>query len=122
MEGQAVGLLGMSEEEYKNATLRTLFNAIAAYSELEDLRQRHEWERIRWQTTALINIQLQKKDRLTTTKLLPLPWDGENEVGKEEAKPMTYQEQEAAFAKIDAYMKRRKEEKQAKKAALNGNR
>lgn len=101
----------MSLDDYRNSELSTLFNVIEKYFEIQEKQQRGAWERTRWQTAALVNIQLKKSDRLKTTDLLPLPWDSENEGAKPRA--MTYEEQKAAFEKIDAYMARKKAEKLA---------
>ena len=106
MEGFCVGVLGMSISDYMNAELRTIVNALNQYYELEEERQRQYWERTRWQTAALVNIQLSKKDKIKVFDLLPLPWD--DEIQRTTAKPMSYDEQKAAFEKIDAMMKSRK--------------
>lgn len=98
----------MSLEDYRNATLRTLYNAMTQYGEHLEERQRDEWERMRFSTTHLLNIHLDKKNKITATELLPLPWDSESpQTG---AKAMTYEEQKAAFEKLDEYMKNRKKQ------------
>lgn len=92
--------------DYMDSELCTLFNAIEAYFEVEETRQRQEWERTRWQAATLVNIQLKKKDRLKVNELLPLPWDKEGDL--QVVKPLTYEEQKERFEKIDAFMKQRK--------------
>ena len=43
-------------------------------------RRNADWERTRWQTCWLINVQLQPEDRLTAEDLLRLPTDAPAEV------------------------------------------
>lgn len=97
----------MRLSDYQDATLRTIFNAVNAFYELEETHVRESWERTRWQTCTLLNIQLARKDRMDVFKLLPLPWD-ENRVDKLETKKLTYDEQKEYFEKLDAAMKNRK--------------
>lgn len=96
----------MGLNDYMNSELCTLFNAIEAYFEVEETRQRQEWERTRWQAATLVNIQLKRQDRMKVTELLPLPWDREEKM--QVAKPLTYDEQKERFERIDAFMKQRK--------------
>jgi len=109
LEGFCIGVLRMSLENYKDAELRTVIYAINQYYEYEEELQRQEWERTRLQTTILVNIQLKKNDRFKVTELMPLPWDEEQEPPA--AKALTYEEQKAAFEKIDALMRSRKAQK-----------
>ena len=45
------------------------------YNEKSEQDYRTQAELIRHQTTLLINIQLDKKNKITAQKLWPLPWD-----------------------------------------------
>lgn len=103
----------MSLSDYMDSELRTLFNAIEKHFEIEEQRQRQEWERVRWLAATTVNIQLKRKDRVKVTELLPLPWDSDG--GKQVAKPLSYDEQKALFEKLDNYVAQ-------KKAAKNGDR
>lgn len=42
---------------------------------MEDSKERQAWERVRWSTSVLLNIQLKSNNRIKPEKLLPLPWD-----------------------------------------------
>lgn len=64
------GQLGFTPQQTGQMTFREIFNAIDGYND----KQKQEWERTRWQTWHLINIQLQRKDKIKLTAI-PLPWD-----------------------------------------------
>lgn len=40
-----------------------------------NLREREEWERTRWQTTVLVNVQLPKGKKVRPIDLLRFEWD-----------------------------------------------
>ena len=63
----------MPEAEFWNSSLRAIFLRINGARKLE----LEKWRRVRWQTSVLLNIQLEKKDRRTPEKLLHLPGDVE---------------------------------------------
>ena len=44
---------------------------------MQEANERQDWERTRWATTVLLNIQIEKNKRIKPTDLLPLPWDSE---------------------------------------------
>ena len=45
------------------------------FYELENIRERSRWERTRWQTTLLLNIQIAKGKKLKPTDLIEFEWD-----------------------------------------------
>ena len=45
------------------------------FYELEKLRERGNWERTRWSTTLLLNIQIGKGKKLKPTDLIEFDWD-----------------------------------------------
>lgn len=45
------------------------------YAEAESLKQQSDWERTRWQTVALINIQLPKGKSVKSQDLALFPWE-----------------------------------------------
>ena len=45
------------------------------FYELENLRERGNWERTRWSTTLLLNIQIGKGKKLKPTDLIEFDWD-----------------------------------------------
>ena len=52
-------------------------------------QQRQEWERTRWSTTILLNIHLEKKNKIQPKDLARFPWEKElkgPKLTKEQAK------------------------------------
>ena len=63
--------------------------------EREEARERGEWERTRWQTCLLLNIQIASKDKITPTDLIEFPWEkAQKKKQAESAKPITKEELE----------------------------
>ena len=48
------------------------------FYELENIRERGKWERTRWQTTLLLNIQIAKGKKIKPTDLIEFEWDKKN--------------------------------------------
>ena len=65
------------ETEYQYWTFRQFNNAVKAFYAMQEANERQNWERTRWSTSVLLNVQLDKKHRIKPTQLLPLPWDVE---------------------------------------------
>ena len=65
----------MSWDELYDMLPIHFWNKIDGFYELENLRQRQHWERVRWQTTYLINIQLEKGKKIKPTDLAEFEWD-----------------------------------------------
>jgi len=47
------------------------------FHELENMRQRSDWERTRWSTCLLLNIQLPKNKSIKPTDLIQFEWEKE---------------------------------------------
>lgn len=77
VERVGLGHLCLSPSVLYDMTFDEFHNAIEGRRELEDMRQRGEWERIRWQTCVLLQPNIKKGTSLTPQKLLPLAWDNE---------------------------------------------
>ena len=54
---------------------RYFWHKMDGFYELENNRQRQHWERSRWQTTLLLNIQLSKGKSIKPTDLIKFDWD-----------------------------------------------
>jgi hypothetical protein len=52
--------------------------------EREEFRERQAWERTRWQTCLLLNIQLTHKDKLLPTDLIEFEWERKERLKKAE--------------------------------------
>lgn len=75
MEEIAFGLMGLSVEEFYNMIPRHFFNKMSGFYELLSLKEKHEWERVRWQTAVLVNLQIPKGKRIKPTDLIQFDWD-----------------------------------------------
>lgn len=66
----------MSEQEFWDTTPKAFFLKLESSYDIEQFKQQQEWERIRWQTALLVNMQLAKKDRIKKlTDLIEFDWD-----------------------------------------------
>ena len=50
---------------------------VDGFYELENMRQRSDWERTRWSTCLLLNIQLPKNKSIKPTDLIKFDWEQE---------------------------------------------
>ena len=71
----AFGYLGLGVEEFYNYLPKHFWNKLDGFYELENLRERGKWERTRWQTTLLLNIQIAKGKKIKPTDLIEFEWD-----------------------------------------------
>ena len=60
----------MSVADFYDMIPKHFFNKLNGFFELEQMRERNEWERCRWQTCYLLNIQIAKGKKLKL-KLIP---------------------------------------------------
>ena len=51
------------------------WNKLDGFYELENIREKSKWERVRWQTTLLLNIQMAKGKKIKPTDLIEFEWD-----------------------------------------------
>ena len=65
----------MGVNEFYNYLPKHFWNKLDGFYELENIRERGNWERTRWQTTLLLNIQMSKGKRLKPTDLIEFEWD-----------------------------------------------
>jgi hypothetical protein len=89
--GIATGFLEMSVAEFWDFTPRQLQLKLDNRKEFEDSLQRMEWERVRFQTTALINKDRKRKDQIKQTDLIKFDWEKKstiNNIDKERKKAM----------------------------------
>ena len=75
MEKIAFGHLGLGVDEFYNMLPREFWNRVDGFYELENLRQRNEWERERWSTCILVNIQLGKGKKIRPKDLIEFEWE-----------------------------------------------
>ena len=65
----------MGVDEFYDMLPREFWNKVDGFYELENLRQRNDWERTRWSTCLLLNIQLPKNKTIKPTELIEFEWD-----------------------------------------------
>ena len=87
MEQIAFGQLGMNVDDFYDMLPREFWNKLEGFYELENMRQRSDWERTRWSTCLLLNIQLSKGKSIKPTDLIVFEWEqDENKIDFEELK------------------------------------
>ena len=65
----------MGVDEFYDMLPKHFWNKLDGFYELENLRERGNWERTRWSTTLLLNIQIGKCKKLKPTDLIEFDWD-----------------------------------------------
>lgn len=65
----------MGVEEFYDYLPKHFWNKLDGFYELENMRERTMWERTRWQTTLLLNIQIAKGKKIKPTDLIEFEWD-----------------------------------------------
>tara|TARA_R110002124_G_scaffold94447_1_gene238527 strand:- start:875 stop:1150 length:276 start_codon:yes stop_codon:yes gene_type:complete len=68
----------MGVDEFYNYLPKHFWNKLDGFYELENIRERSRWERTRWQTTLLLNIQIAKGKKIKPTDLIEFDWDVKN--------------------------------------------
>lgn len=71
----AFGKLGMGVDEFYDMLPREFWNKVDGFYEMENYRQRAEWERCRWSTCLLINIHVEKGKKIKPNELIEFDWD-----------------------------------------------
>jgi|TARA_R110000787_G_scaffold87489_3_gene186379 hypothetical protein len=75
IEELGIGRLQMTYYELYDLTPRVFWNAVDGYWDNQQTIDRKEWERVRWQTTCLINVQLPRGKQITIHKLIKFDWE-----------------------------------------------
>jgi|TARA_R100000278_G_scaffold123252_2_gene112277 hypothetical protein len=70
-------MLRLSVSEFYDMIPRQFFNMLEGYQEVRNNQEQSDWQRIRWQTTLLINIQLERGKRIKPTDLIQFDWEKE---------------------------------------------
>jgi len=65
----------MGVDEFYDYLPKHFWTKLDGFYELENIRERGRWERTRWQTTLLLNIQIAKGKKLKPTDLIEFEWD-----------------------------------------------
>lgn len=70
-----LGLLGLSPTALYSLTFEELGNAVTGKRQSEEIRERSDWERTRWQTALLLNVHTKKGAKITPKDLAVFPWE-----------------------------------------------
>jgi hypothetical protein len=73
-------MMGMTTDELYGMIPVYFWNKLSGFFELERMRERQNWERSRWETCLLLNIQIPKGKKLKPTDL----FEFEDEVKRKE--------------------------------------
>ena len=65
----------MNVDDFYNMLPREFWNKMAGFYKLENMRQRSDWERTRWSTCLLLNIQLPKGKSVKPMDLIRFEWE-----------------------------------------------
>ena len=76
----------MNVYEFYDMLPREFWNKVEGFYELENMRQRSDWERTRWSTCLLLNIQLPKNKSIKPTDLIKFEWEEKVKVDFEDLK------------------------------------
>lgn len=69
----------MGVNEFYDYLPKHFWNKLDGFYELENIREKSKWERVRWQTTLLLNIQMAKGKKIKPTDLIEFEWDKKDE-------------------------------------------
>jgi len=69
--------MGMTPDKFWWFTPREFWLKMKGYFDRETFREQQAWERTRWQTCILLNIQIDKNSRITPRELVEFEWEKE---------------------------------------------
>jgi hypothetical protein len=69
--------MGMEVAAFYEMTPRQFFNKLRGFTDKEDELMKAAWERMRFSTTAIINVWLDRKSKIEPHKLIKFPWDAQ---------------------------------------------
>lgn len=75
MVAAGLGQMGYSPAVLFNMDYGTYLLAYRGYVEQEERRERQQWERIRWQTAALLSVHAKKGKQVRPMDLITFPWE-----------------------------------------------
>ena len=65
----------MGVDEFYDMLPREFWNRVDGFIEIQNLKDKNEWERTRWSTCILLNIQLGKGKKIKPTDIIEFDWD-----------------------------------------------
>ena len=77
----------MNVDDFYDMLPREFWNKIEGFHDLENMRQRSDWQRTRWSTCLLLNIHLGKGKSIKPTDLIKFEWEkDDNKIDFEDLK------------------------------------
>ena len=77
----------MNVDDFYDMLPREFWNKLEGFYELENMRQRSDWERTRWSTCLLLNIHLGKGKSIKPSALIKIEWEkDDNKIDFEDLK------------------------------------
>ncbi len=70
-----MGLLRLTPAQLYDHTFREFGNAVRGCYKYQEIAQRADWERTRWQTALLLNVHTKKGQHLKPKDLTVFPWE-----------------------------------------------
>lgn len=101
----------MLDSEFWECTIRDVNNRIKGFFELEQYRQRREWERSRWIATVLLSPNVKKGKTLKPKDLIEFEWEKPKAKPKKQLSEQEKKQHKEFLSKLD---KLHLEEKQKK--------
>ena len=65
----------MNVDDFYDMLPREFWNRVDGFYKLENMRQKSDWERTRWSTCLLLNIQMAKGKSIKPTDLIVFEWE-----------------------------------------------
>lgn len=90
--------MGMTSGEFWDSTAREFFLRMKAFFDYQTFLQNQEWQRIRWQTTILVNIKLPKAKQIKPQDLFKFDFE---QKPQKTTKPIDPIEMAETFARWD---------------------
>ena len=67
--------MGLSPKSLYSLTFKEFGNAVKGKKESEEMLERSNWERTRWQTSLLLNVHTKKGSKISPKDLALFPWE-----------------------------------------------
>ena len=67
--------MSLSPDSLYSLTFKEFGNAVKGKKESEEMLERSNWERTRWQTSLLLNVHTKKGSKISPKDLALFPWE-----------------------------------------------
>ena len=78
--------MGLSPKSLYSLTFKEFGNAVKGKKESEEMLERSNWERTRWQTSLLLNVHTKKGSKISPKDLALFPWEKRRKKAKKDNK------------------------------------